>query len=100
MTKAPYLAFLVVAACGAGPDSAALRSYDLQITHPAPNATFLRIAPGASATRLPKLSQIESPHFSQYLRQRTGCVVNPSYPVTVLGDERMPAAYMVSILCS
>lgn len=93
------LAAMALAACGGRAEVSRSLAYDLDITHPTPNATFLRIAPVAGATRFPGLGQIESPRFSHYLRRRTGCVVNPAYPVAVLGDRRMPAAYVVPITC-
>jgi hypothetical protein len=93
------MAFMTLAACGAQQDVSRGMAYHLDITHPAPHASFLRIAPAAGSEGLPDKAQIKSPHFSQYLRARTGCVVNPSYPATALGDPAMPAAYMVPISC-
>lgn len=87
-------------ACGSPPvEPAAFRSYDLQVTHPAPYATYVAVAPGATGARLPRLRELNSRAFNRYLMARIGCSVDPHVDTHVVGDPRVPAGYMVPISC-
>lgn len=95
----PAAALALSACAAAGPPAAQFRNYDLDLSHPAPNATYLMVAPGALDADLPKPRQIKSRGFSRYLREATGCVIDPGYPATAIGDPKVPAAYMVPVVC-
>jgi hypothetical protein len=93
----PVLALL--SACGASDDAPQYKSFDLELAHPSPYATFLRVTPGSRGADLPRLRQVESKAFAEYLRAATGCVPDSMRPTHVVGSKRMPAGYMVPITC-
>lgn len=95
-------AALALAACSVSPQPTQppqFRSFDLKLTHPSPNSTYLLVTPGLRGGDLPRPRQIESRGFARYLRNTTGCAVDPSVPPTVMGDARMPAGYIIPVLC-
>jgi hypothetical protein len=101
MTFPRLFAFLAIPAlCGCGsraqPPS---QGFHLEVTHPAPFATYLRISPGEAGGDLPTMTQMRSVGFSNYLRARTGCALNTARPVSALGNQHTPSAYMVPISC-
>jgi len=91
---------VALSACGASPETPQMGAFDLNLTHPSPNATYIRVAPGAGGAGLPLPQQILTPEFSAYLRQQTGCVRDASRPTALLGSRAMPAGYMVPITCA
>ncbi|WP_223421762.1 hypothetical protein [Tateyamaria pelophila] len=96
---------LVVSACVSlsacsQPDSKPkFRSFDLDVSHPSPYATFLAVAPGANGARLPRMRQLNSKDFNTYLRDLTGCAVDQTRETHVIGHKKAPAGYMVPIIC-
>ena len=94
-----YPALFAVTACGSASDEPRFRSYDLKLTHPSPYSTYMSVSPGARGADLPRLRHIGSRGFSEYMRDSTGCVVDTSRPASVMGHKRMPAGYMVPIMC-
>lgn len=89
----------IVSACGQSEDTPTFRSYDLNVSHPSPYATFIAVSPGARGERLPGLRQLNSRDFNRYLRDLIGCTVDPERKTHVIGDTRVPAGYMVPIRC-
>ncbi len=94
-----YPALLVVAACSEAPEEPSFRSYDLTLSHPSPYASYLSVSPGSRGAGLPRMRQIKSRNFSEYLRSSTGCVVDMSRSTMAMGHKRMPAGYMVPVVC-
>lgn len=92
-------AVFALGACASEPPAPQFRAYDLELTHPSPTSTYLMVAPGAFDADLPRPRQIKSRKFSRYLREATGCGVDTSIPASPVGDKRMPAGYMVPVLC-
>ncbi len=90
---------LLLSACAEAPEDASVQSYDLDLIHPSKYANYISVAPGPQAAPMPRPRQINSRGFSRYLRGRTGCVVDPSRDMAVLGDKAMPAGYMVPVVC-
>lgn len=89
----------VLGGCAGAPTSPVTRGYDLELTHPAPYATFIQVSPGHSGAPLPRMKEIASPQFSLYLRRQTGCVRDTARPPEALGSKTVPAAYMVPVMC-
>ncbi|WP_306115228.1 MULTISPECIES: hypothetical protein [unclassified Roseovarius] len=99
-SMAPAMCFALVA-CGRAPapEVAQFRGHDLEILHPAPYANYVSVAPGRQDAALPGPRQIRSRRFSRFLREKTGCVMDPSREMAVLGHKKMPAGYMVPVVC-
>lgn len=93
------LSVVVLSGCAGGPRGEVGGGFDLSLTHPAPYATYLQVAPGSPYASLPDMAQMTSPAFSKYLRARTGCVRDTSRPTEALGGRAVPAAYMVPVVC-
>ena len=89
----------LLTACGQPAPQTAFRSYDLQLRHPAPYATYVAVAPGTTGARLPRLRELNSRAFNRYLMAEIGCSVDPHIDTHVVGDPRVPAGYMVPISC-
>jgi len=62
--------FLALTACAQPETEPTFRSFDLEVVHPSPYATFLAVAQGAQGERLPRLRQLKSKDFNRYLRAR------------------------------
>lgn len=92
------LAVLILPACAERAQTPT-RGYHLDLTHPSPFATYMRVSPGASGGDLPTMTQMRTMGFSNYMRARTGCAVNTAQPVSALGNAHAPSAYMVPISC-
>lgn len=89
----------LLSACARAPDTPTFRSFDLDVAHPSPYATFVAVSPGASGAKLPGLNQLKSRDFNRYLVALIGCSVDPYGETHVIGDRRIPAGYMVPIVC-
>ncbi|MFD1157040.1 hypothetical protein [Roseovarius aestuarii] len=94
-----FSAIAALAACAEAPEEPAFRAFDLELTQPSPYANYLSVAPGARDAALPRPGQIKSRGFSRYLREKTGCVVDSSRMTATLGSRKMPAGYMVPVIC-
>jgi hypothetical protein len=90
---------LILGGCMGAPGNKVTRGYDLELTHPAPYATFIQVSPGHVGAPLPRVEEIKSPQFSLYLRRQIGCVRDTARPPEPLGGKRVPAAYMVPVVC-
>lgn len=96
------IGFSVVAtlsACSQPEPEPTFRSFDLQVTHPSPHATFVSVAPGARGEKLPRVRQMNSKDFNIYLRELTGCAVDQGRHTYIIGHKKAPAGYMVPIIC-
>ena len=92
---------LMLAACGA-PDRAMHApsgGYQLAFAQPSPQANYLAVTPGRPGAALPDAQQILSPDFSTYLRRATGCVRDEFRRASVMGSHRVPAGYMIPVVC-
>ena len=90
----------LVSACGQqGTEPPVFQDYNLRVTHPAPYATYVAVARGATGARLPKLQELSSRAFNRYLLAEIGCSVDPYIDTHVVGDPTAPAGYMVPISC-
>lgn len=94
-----FLAILVLSACAKTPDTPQFRAFDLELTHPSAYSTYILVTPGLGAADLPSLRQVNSLTFSKYLRESTGCVADTSHSATAIGSKRIPAGYMIPIVC-
>lgn len=102
MTFGTYTAIfgaLALCACGKVPVEPQFRSFDLNLVHPSQNSTYMSVTPGSPKADLPRLRHLKSSDFSEYLREKTGCVVDQSRTTHVVGKKRTPAGYMVPIVC-
>lgn len=90
---------MVLSGCGSTQDNATFRSYDLELIHTSPYSTYIGVASGAQGADVPRLRQLRSKGFNEYLRDRIGCSVDGSREIHRLGQARRPAAYMVPISC-
>lgn len=93
------LVLIHVCACAQPNDEPAFRSFDLNVSHPSPYATFIAVSPGARGERLPGMRQLNSRDFNRFLRGLIGCTVDPDRKTHVIGDARVPAGYMIPIRC-
>lgn len=48
---------------------------------------------------LPRVRHLKSNDFGEFLRAKTGCVIDGTRSTYVLGRKRTPAGYMVPIIC-
>ena len=92
-------ALAAVSACSQPDRAPSFRSFDLEVSHPSPYATFMSVAPGAQGARLPRVRQLNSRDFNTYLRDLTGCSVDQARPTHIIGHKKAPAGYMVPIIC-
>ncbi len=94
-------AVFIVGACSGAPDvsRSTTTTYQLQLSHPAPYATYIQVLPESTGAPLPTPEQITSPDFSVYLRRMTGCVRDTRRPTEALGSPQVPSGYMVPISC-
>ncbi len=90
---------LMLTACAETPEEPQFRAHDLELRHPSKYANYISVAPGTYDAALPRPRQIKSRGFSRYLREATGCVMDPSRDMAVLGHKTMPAGYMVPVVC-
>ena len=90
---------LLLAGCAEAPEEPQFRAHDLELSHPAPYANYISVAPGTFDAALPRPRQIKSRGFSRYLREKTGCVMDHSRDMAVLGHKTMSAGYMVPMVC-
>lgn len=93
------LSTVAFSGCSQDPSAPQFRSYDLTLTHPAPYATYVEVSPGERGADLPRLRELDSVAFSQYLRESTGCVYDSNRSIFPLGSKRVPAGYIVPIRC-
>lgn len=97
--RGAVMLMVMLAGCAGHQTRQGATSFYLDVSHPSPRSSYLRIGPGFAGAPLPQPGQIESAGFSRYLRRLTGCVVNPAYPVRTLGHAAAPAGYMVPVSC-
>lgn len=90
---------VMFAACSEAPEPPQFRAHDLKVSHPAPYANYVSVAPGTYDAAMPRPRQIESRAFSRFLREKTGCVMDPTREMAVLGQKKVPAGYMVPVVC-
>lgn len=88
-----------VSGCAQPDAEPTFRSYDLEVTHPSPYATFVAVTPGSRDVRLPRERHLNSKAFHAYLRDMTGCGVDRGREMHVIGHKKAPAGYMVPIIC-
>jgi hypothetical protein len=93
------LASIALSACAVANELPQVRDFDVQITQTSPFATSLLVAPVERGADLPKLSQLSGRKFALYFRGETGCAVDTSRQIFVLGGNRVPAGYMVPTIC-
>lgn len=102
MTVGKYLAFfgaIALVACERTDAEPKFRSFDLNLVHPSQNSTYIGVSPGTPKADLPRLRHLKTGDFSEYLREKTGCVVDRTRETHVIGRKRTPAGYMVPIVC-
>lgn len=92
-------ACLALAACGATPEAPPARAFDLIVLHPSPQSTYLQVTPGAGGGPLPPPQQMLTGNFARYLRATTGCTLDTTTPVAVMGNRTVPAGYLVPVIC-
>lgn len=90
---------IVLSGCASRQDNQQFRSYDLVLIHPSPNSTYIAVAPGTRGANVPRIGELGSKRFSEYLRDSIGCSVDGSREVHRIGQSRNPAGYMVPISC-
>jgi hypothetical protein len=90
---------IVLTGCAAQPDEPRFRSYDLELIHTSPYSTYIGVAPGSRGAGLPRMGQLDSKGFSEYLRDSIGCSLDRSREIHRLGHKKTPAGYMVPINC-
>lgn len=90
---------LALSGCSAPEAEPTFRSFDLDVTHPSPYATFVAVSPGVQGARMPRERQLKSKAFNAYLRDMTGCAIDQGRQMHVIGHKKAPAGYMVPILC-
>lgn len=93
------LAFFALSACAVAPEVSQVRDFNVQITQTAPFATSLLVAPIERGADLPNLRQVSGRKFALYFRGETGCAVDTSRQIFVLGGTRVPSGYMVPTVC-
>ncbi len=93
------LACLSVAACSQPEPEPTFRSFDLKVSHPSPYATFVSVSPGARGEKLPRVRQLNSKAFNEYLRDLIGCSVDQGRHTHIIGHKKAPAGYMIPITC-
>ena len=93
------LSTLVVSACASGEGQPQFRSFDLELVHTSPYSTYIGVAAGSQGAKLPRLRQLDSREFSKFLRDKIGCVYDHAREIHALGSDRVPAGYMVPIVC-
>lgn len=98
-TTVLFIIALVAAGCTRRDGEPQFRSYDLELTHPAPYATYIQVAPGFKSAELPRLGELDSVEFSEYLRESIGCVYDDTRDIFPLGSKRVPAGYIIPIRC-
>ena len=91
---------LVLAGCSQPDNTPRFRSYDLKVEHPSPYSTFVSISPGTRGASVPRIKELSSGDFNQYLRHMTGCTVKPDATLHPIGNAQTPAGYMVPVACS
>jgi hypothetical protein len=99
LSAAAASSLMVLSGCASEQDNQQFRSYDLALIHTSPYSTYIAVAPGSRGGDVPRIGQLDSKAFSEYLKIRTGCSVDDSRKIHRLGHERNPAGYMVPISC-
>ena len=100
MLLATFLAGSVaLSGCTSERDEPQFRSFDLELIHPSPYSTYIGVAPGSRGADVPRLGQLDSKGFSEFLRDSIGCSLDGSREIYQLGHKRKPAGYMVPISC-
>jgi hypothetical protein len=90
---------IVLSGCALEQNNQKFRSYDLDLIHTSAYSTYIAVAPGSRGADVPRIRQLKSTAFSEYLRARTGCSIDGSREIHQLGHKRKPAGYMVPISC-
>ncbi len=93
----------LVAGCTSGPASRSdveLCNYNLELIHPSPYANYIQVMPGSVGADLPRLRKLDNRAFNRFLRDRIGCVYDEGREITSIGSRRLPAGYIVPVLCT
>lgn len=89
----------VVSACASNEETSQFRTFDLELVHTSPYSTYIGVGSGAQGAELPRLRQLDSKEFSEYLRDEIGCVYDQGREIHAFGSDRAPAGYMIPIVC-
>ncbi|MDW4498590.1 hypothetical protein R5H30_11400 [Sulfitobacter sp. D35] len=95
------LLLLTLAACGrpSPVEAPQYRNFDLRISHPSPYSTFLLVEPAHRGADLPGPGLVNNRRFAIYLREATGCGIDMARDTVALGNKRVPAGYMIPVVC-
>jgi len=99
LMTAAVSSLIVLSGCASEQDNQKFHSYDLDLIHTSPYSTYIAVVPAIQGADVPRIGELGSKAFSEYLNVRTGCTVNGGQKIHPLGHKRRPSGYMVPISC-
>ncbi|MFK7875753.1 MAG: hypothetical protein AB8B71_08210, partial [Paracoccaceae bacterium] len=73
LLAAVFFGLVALSGCASQRDEPQYRSYDLELVHTSPYSTYIGVAPGSRGADVPRIGQLDSKGFSEFLRDSIGC---------------------------